>query len=280
MTDWPPISAGRLKQARRLVAAKGRQRAGAMLAEGPQAVREALAWARTRLVIVLADAPPTPTALAHEAFYAGVPVATASPTQMATITDTVHSQGIIAVCEIPSVTLDDIASTGLDDIHARSLDDIPAPKLALILDQVRDPGNVGTLIRTADAFGADAVIATEGSAEVWAPKVVRSSVGSVFHIPIVTNVSFEDATSWGKKAGLQVLAAEAGGVPLDQQTEALRNATAWIVGNEASGLPPEHLALADQSVAVPMWGKAESLNVATAAAICLYTTAQAQRTSR
>jgi len=271
MTDWPPISAGRLKQARRLMAAKGRSQAGTMLAEGPQAVREALAWARTRLVILLADAPATPTALAHEAFYAGVPVATASPTQMAAITDTVHSQGIVAVCEIPKVTL--------DDIHARSRDGIPAPKLVLICDEVRDPGNIGTLIRTADAFGANAVIATEGSAEVWAPKSVRASVGSVFHIPIVTGASFEDATTWAKKMGMQVLAAEAGGVHLDQ-VPILHEPVAWVVGNEASGLPPEHLALTDQTVGIPMWGAAESLNVATAAAICLYATAQAQNSGR
>ena len=260
MADWPPLSTGKWKLARRLQTAKGRESAGALLAEGPQAVREALAWALVRQVIVGPDATAASLELARAAELGGVPVVLADAPQMSQLTDTQHGQGIVAVVALPVASLDEVVN----------------PRLVLILDQVRDPGNLGTLMRTADAFGADAVVATTGSAEPWAPKAVRASVGAVFHLPVITGVTFEDATSWAKNAGLMVLAAAAGGVPLPALSE-LASPVAWAVGNEAAGLPDAHLALADQVVAVPMWGKAESLNVAAAAAICMYQTAAAQR---
>jgi len=256
---WAPISAGKLKAARRLQTAKGREVAGELLAEGPQAVREALAWGQVRHVIIADDATPVAAGLARAAEAAGVPVYLADAKDLATITDTVHGQGIVAVAALP----------------ASSLAQVVAPRLVLILDEVRDPGNVGTLIRTADAFGADAVVLTTGSAEPWAPKSVRASVGSVWHLPVVTGVSFDDVAAWAKDRGLSLLATATGGTPLQQLGDALSRPVAWVVGNEAGGLPPEHLGVANQTVAVPMWGKAESLNVASAAAVCLYATAVA-----
>jgi len=261
VATWPQLSTGKLKLARRLQTAKGRESAGALLAEGPQAVREAIAWARVRQVIVGEDATFVAVELARAATSAGIPVVLADAPQMSQITDTQHGQGIVAEVALPECNLNQVV----------------APRLVLILDEVRDPGNLGTLIRTADAFGADAVVATTGCAEPWAPKAVRASVGSVFHLPIITGVTFERATSWAGGAGLLVLAAAAGGVPLPELGARLAGPVAWAVGNEASGLADGHLALADAVVAVPMWGKAESLNVAAAAAICLYHTAAAGR---
>jgi len=260
--ERPGLSLARAQQARRLLTAKGRASIGAFLTEGPQAVREALAWGDVRQVIVSASATPVALELAEVASGKGVAVAMGDDELMSSITDTVRGQGIVAVCGLPR----------------SGLDDAPHPRLVLVLDEVRDPGNVGTLIRTADAFGADAVVATVGTAEPWSPKAVRASVGSVFHLPVVTQVGFEDVVGWAGRCGLSVLAADAGGRPLNdpELTQTLAGPVAWVVGNEAAGLSSSHVSMVDEIVAVPMWGKAESLNVATAAGVCLYMTALRQ----
>ena len=147
----------------------------------------------------------------------------------------------------------------------------------VVCAQVHDPGNAGTVIRCADAFGADAVVFTKGSVEVFNPKTVRASVGSIFHLPIVVGVEIADALTWLRGQGMQVFAADGGGAHLDELGDALTRPTAWIMGNEAWGLPERERSLADQVVGVPMWGQAESLNLSTAAAVCLYATASAQR---
>jgi len=257
---WPPLSAARLRLSRQLQHARGRAANRQFLAEGPQCVREALAFGDVRLVIT----GPHPTAesvvLAQAADRQGLAVAAASEEEWAAITDTTHGQGVVAVCGLPALTLDDVV----------------APRLVLVLDEVRDPGNVGTLIRTADAFGAAAVLASAGTAEVWAPKCVRASVGSVFHLPLVTGLDLADVVAWANRHDLTTLGADTSGRRLDDVRPALERPTAWVVGNEAQGLPPDHLSLLDEAVTVPMWGRAESLNVASAAAICLYETALAQ----
>ena len=152
--------------------------------------------------------------------------------------------------------------------------------LVVICAQVRDPGNAGTVIRCADAFGADAVILSSDSVEVYNPKTVRASVGSLFHLPIVVGVDLAEAITACRKAGMQVFATDgAAGTDLTDLDEDLQKPTAWVMGNESWGLPVEHLALADRTVAVPIYGQAESLNLATAAAVCLYASASAQRAS-
>lgn len=187
----------------------------------------------------------------------------ASEAQMRQLSDTVTPQGIVAVCQ---------------QLH-HELADLGDAQLVVICAQVRDPGNAGTVIRCADAFGADGVILTTGSVEIHNPKTVRSTVGSLFHLPIVTGLSLAEAVAHVKSMGMQVLAADGGGDELDLLAVAgeLSRPTAWIMGNEAWGLPAEDAKLADRVVAVPMWGSAESLNLSSAAAICLYQTASAQR---
>jgi TrmH family RNA methyltransferase len=147
----------------------------------------------------------------------------------------------------------------------------------VVLVEARDPGNVGTIIRVADAAGADAVVLTAGSVDPHNGKSVRASVGSLFHLPVLTGLRIEGTAAALAGAGLQVLAADAAGVDLDDLDEALGHPTAWLFGNEAYGLPPGLVSAADQVVAVPIHGKAESLNLATAAAVCLYASARRQR---
>lgn len=254
-----------LRAARSLLRRKERKRTGRFLAEGPQAVREALRspgvvqsvffrWAAVHDLVELLQA----------ARAAGVDHYAVSEQNLATISDTVNSQGVVAVCRSKPVDLDTALAGGA--------------RLVVVCDQVRDPGNAGTLIRCADAFGADAVILSEDSVEAFNPKTVRASVGSVFHLPIVVGVSVAEAIDACRAAGLQVLATDG---EADRQLtdlgEVLVQPTAWLMGNEAWGLPSEHRELADASVAVPIYGQAESLNLATAAAICLFASASAQR---
>lgn len=162
----------------------------------------------------------------------------------------------------------------------RSLAEVLAgdPRLVVLCAQVRDPGNAGTVIRCADAFGADAVVLSEQSVDVHNAKTVRASVGSLFHLPISIEADLAATIDLLRSRGLQILAADGSGdvdtVDLAASGE-LSRPTAWLMGNEAWGLPPEHAALADRVVRVPLYGAAESLNLATAAAVCLYASATA-----
>jgi RNA methyltransferase, TrmH family len=148
-----------------------------------------------------------------------------------------------------------------------------------VLANVRDPGNAGTVLRTADAAGARGVVFADASVDPYNSKCVRSSAGSLFHLPVVTGVSVGEAVTALRQAGLAVLAADGSATRrLDDVDDAgqLAAPTAWLFGNEAWGLPAGLLELADEAVAVPIYGRAESLNLAAAAAVCLYTTARAQ----
>jgi TrmH family RNA methyltransferase len=139
------------------------------------------------------------------------------------------------------------------------------------------------VLRTADAAGADAVIFADASVDIYNGKCVRASAGSLFHLPVVAGARLSDAVGELREAGLRVLAADGAGTATldDAKTRAALGApTAWLFGNEAWGLPGDLLALADESVAVPIYGRAESLNLATAAAVCLYASASAQRAGK
>lgn len=248
-----------LRSFRRLTQRRGRDLAGEFLVEGRQAVREALSSDGLVTAVVVAD----PERHADLLDGTDVTVWCGSETAMRQLSDTVTPQGIVAVCRQPRFGWEDVAGA----------------RLLVICAQVRDPGNAGTVIRCADAFGADGVILTSGSVEVWNPKTVRSTVGSLFHLPILTGIDLAEAVDRVHAMGMQVLAADGEGEPLDLLAAEGRLAqpSAWLMGNEAWGLPEADAALADQVVAIPMWGAAESLNLSSAAAICLYQTASAQR---
>jgi TrmH family RNA methyltransferase len=181
------------------------------------------------------------------------------------IGETSTPAGVVAVCRDIRV--------GLETVLASS------PRLLVVLADVRDPGNAGTIIRTADAAGADGVVLLHGSVDPLGGKCVRSTVGSLFHLPVSSGhpASVLDAL---RSAGLRVLAADSrADVDLDEAAASglLDEPTAWVVGNEAWGLPDDLRARADTAVRVPLYGRAESLNVAVAASLCLYASARVHR---
>ena len=200
---------------------------------------------------------------------AGIPVHVVSGEVMNELAQTVTPQGLLAVCGFVDVPLSEIIT--------------PAPGLVALLANVRDPGNAGTVLRTADAAGAHAVVFADASVDPYNGKCVRASAGSLFHLPVVAGARLEDAVAAMRQAGLRVVAADgrAGRSLDDPEVQArLAEPTAWMFGNEAWGLPPELVALADEPVAVPIYGRAESLNLAAAAAVCLYASARAQQVRR
>jgi TrmH family RNA methyltransferase len=194
---------------------------------------------------------------------------------LAAMADTSTPQGLLAVCGLVDV---DLAT-----VLARR------PRLVAVLAHVRDPGNAGTVLRAADAAGADAVVLTDASVDVHNPKCVRSTAGSLFHLDVVTGVPLADAVGGLREAGLRVLAADgSGATDLDDLVDeaedggaggdaVLAGPVAWVFGNEAWGLPEADRVLADDVVRVPLHGRAESLNLATAATVCLYASARAHR---
>jgi RNA methyltransferase, TrmH family len=272
-TSTGPLSARntRVTAARRLVRRTQREAERAFLAEGPQAVREALArlgehpGAVTELFASAQAAQRHPDLLSA-ASAAAVPVRLVTDEVLDRLSGTVTPQGLVAVCRFLDLPLQAALS--------------PPPALVAVLAQVRDPGNAGAVLRAADAAGAGAVVLTDNSVDPYNGKCVRASAGSLFHLRMVTGAPVADAVTALRAAGLQVLAADAGGeLDLDDAADdgLLRAPTAWLFGNEAWGLPGSVRDLADAVVSVPIHGAAQSLNLATAAAVCLYASARAQR---
>jgi TrmH family RNA methyltransferase len=177
--------------------------------------------------------------------------------------DTETPQGVVAVVDQPRHRLDEVLRG--------------KPRLLAMLCGVADPGNAGTVIRTADAAGADAVLLTKGSTDPYAGKCVRASAGSLFHLPVVTGLSIPPTVDALRGAGLTVLATTLDGDSIDDLDDVLAGPVAWLFGNEAHGLGGDIASTADRSVRVPIHGRAESLNLAAAAAVCLYATVRAQQ---
>ncbi len=263
----------RVAAARRLGRRNFRGKDRLFLAEGPQAVREA-AGHRVGDVPTLVELFATVDAaeryadIIGEAGTAGARIHLASEDVIADISTTVTPQGLVGVCRFLDTPFEEI-------LAAR-------PRLVAVLANVRDPGNAGTVLRCADAAGAEAVVLTDASVDLYNPKAVRASVGSHFHLPVAVGVPVEQAVAGLKGVGVRILAADGAGTDdLDDELDkgTMGRPTAWVFGNEAWGLPEETRALADAVVRVPIHGKAESLNLATAAAVCLYASARAQRAS-
>jgi len=261
----------RVTAARRLTKRGFRDSDRAFLAEGPQAVREALVRARevpgsVTELFVGPGAEQRHSDLVTAATEAGVAVHRVGAADLAALAGTVTPQGMVAVCRFLDVPLQVALAA--------------SPALVVVLVCVRDPGNAGTVVRAADAAGADAVVLTDASVDPYNGKAVRASAGSLFHLPVVAGVPVTDAVTALRAAGLRILAADgAADRDLDDALDSgeLAAPTAWLFGNEAWGLPADVAALADVSVRVPIHGRAESLNLATAAAVCLYASARAQR---
>ncbi|MFF5480597.1 TrmH family RNA methyltransferase [Streptomyces sp. NPDC012935] len=259
----------RVSAARRLAKRNFRGKERLFLAEGPQAVREAAGHDGTLVeLFATLDAAERYADIVGEARDAGARVHLASEQVIADVSTTVTPQGLVGVCRFIDTPFEEI-------LAAR-------PKLVAVLANVRDPGNAGTVLRCADAAGAEAVVLTDASVDLYNPKAVRASVGSLFHLPVAVGVPVERAVAGLQDAGVRILAADGAGTDdLDDELDkgSMGGPTAWVFGNEAWGLPEETRALADAVVRVPIHGKAESLNLATAAAVCLYASARAQRAS-
>jgi TrmH family RNA methyltransferase len=264
--DLAPASQGTLRSARRLLRHKERQLVRRFLAEGRQTISEALRRRGTVLELIVADdSIGRHLDLLTTASNAGVRISAAPPDAVTELAATVTPQGLIAVCQMVDVPADEALAGN--------------PRLGVLCDQVRDPGNLGTVIRCADAFGADAVLVSRDSVDIYNAKVVRATTGSMFHLPLAIEIDLADTVTMARKAGLQVLGADASGpstVDHLARSGELTQPTLWVMGNEAWGLPPEHVTLLDRLVALPMYGRAESINLSTAAAVILYASATAQ----
>jgi RNA methyltransferase, TrmH family len=235
----------------------GRRRAARFLAEGPNLVEAALRRGLVSEVFV------TEAALErHGAMLADAPVQLVTERAAKALSDTVTPVGLIAVCSLPQTTLGDVLAD--------------APKLVAVAVEISEPGNAGTLIRVADAMGADAVVLAGNSVDPYNGKCLRASAGSIFTVPVVSETDASATVRALRSEGLQVLATTVDGeVSLDDAD--LAAPTAWLFGPEAHGLSPDIAASASARVCIPMPGHAESLNVASAAAICLYQSARAAR---
>lgn len=233
----------------------GRRRAARFLAEGPNLVEAALRRGLVSEVFVTEAALDRFAALLVDA-----PVQVVTERAAKALSDTVTPVGLVAVCRMPEVSLDEVLAG--------------APRLVAVAVETSEPGNAGTLIRLADAMGADAMILAGNSVDPFNGKCLRSSAGSIFGVPVVQAPDVDALMAALRAAGLQVLATTLDGeTPLPDVD--LTAPTAWLFGSEAHGLSPEIAAAADARVTIPMRGSAESLNVAAAAAICLYASAHA-----
>lgn len=235
--------------------------------EGPQGVREAVRFAPERVldVYLTEAAAQRHPGIWQEAGEAGLYRHLVSEPVMAVMS--ADAQGVLAVVAMEEAGGGEALATALE-----------GASLVAVLTEAQDPGNTGSIIRAADAAGADAVVLVRGSAEATSPKVVRASAGSLFHLPVVSGVALDDVVEALHEAGLSVLAADGrGDISLFEAGGLLGAPSAWLLGNEARGLAPEALSRADAVVSIPLYGRAESLNVAAAAAVCLYASARAQR---
>lgn len=293
--------ADRVRDIAKLSTRRGRTKKKQFMVEGPQAVREAL---KAHLQSPLLDAVyvtesayerhPDIAELLEQAHGTPTPeegrrvfMRVVTDEVLAAMADSVTPQGIIAISFMV-----DTSFSVLWGENALN------PKLIAVLSRIQDPGNAGTILRVADAAGADLVITTKGSVDLYNPKTVRSTAGSLFHVPIIQGVELEEFAEDVKSQGIVVLAADGyGTVNLQDlidhaavlragfsgETPAevkgafdLSRPTMWLFGNEAQGLSAEEKSAATMRIAVPVYGAAESLNVGTAAAICLYASAMAQ----
>jgi rRNA methylases len=257
-------SQAEIKGVAKLTKKEARSETGLFLLEGPQGLKEALD--RPKLIEKL---------FATESFEEKYPelisrardsrvsVNLVSESVLKELSDTTTPQGVVAVCQQFHVSIEDVLAS--------------KPTLVAFLAQIRDPGNAGTVLRAADAAGADAVVFSKGSVDIYNPKVVRSTTGSMFHLPFVIEADISSSLQKFKDGGLFVLAADVSGDSLSTISPSdLAKPTMWLFGNEAWGLEPEVSVLADKLVQVPIFGAAESLNLATAASVCMYASAFAQ----
>ena len=235
---------------------RARERQRLFVAEGVRAVEELIASPLSVQGLLVApqltDAP-RGAALLDAARRRGVDITSVDERAFASAAETESPQGVLAIGEIPPRRLEDIA--------------IAARARLVVLDAVQDPGNVGTILRTAAALGAAAVVGMPGTVDLWNAKVVRSAMGALFHSPAFMS-TWADLDTFRTEHGVALWGADASGTPLEQLHAPDR--LALLVGNEGAGLSEEGRARVEQSVSIPIDSALESLNVAVATGIILY----------
>jgi TrmH family RNA methyltransferase len=259
----------RVVSAVKLHRAPQRRKTGLFLAEGANSVAAALETERVQELFYSLRAAEREHALVASAAAQGVSTTLVSERAAEQLGDTVTPPGLVAVCRHVDVPLSQVVSA--------------VPRMLAVPIGIADPGNAGTLIRVADAMGVDAVVLAGDSVDPHNGKCVRACAGSLFHVPVARERDTDAVLKVLRAARITVLATTARGeVDLDDVDALLRGyvgesgGTAWLFGNEAHGLDPELAACADHRVRIPIHGRAESLNLAAAAAICLYTGARVQ----
>lgn len=255
------LSKNRRQLIERLKTRKGRPREGLVLVEGVRASAEALAAGADirfvvrspRLLDTEAGRTLASALTGRELQTDGVAVTELTDVELADLSDTEHPQGVLCVCSEPSLDLAQLR--------------IGTPATVLLLDGLQDPGNLGTLIRAARAFGVDAVIVLDGSVDPWNPKAVRAAAGASFRTQI-TRAVWAEARLWMEEQSIEILAAD----PSGDDVRSFQTAGSWAlaVGNEGAGLRPDIVAASTKRFAIPMPGNAESLNAGVAGSILLY----------
>jgi TrmH family RNA methyltransferase len=251
----------RVRDARALTLARFRRTRGELLAEGPQAVGAALEAGVVTALFVDAAAQGRRVAEVERATAAGVPVHVVDPQGFAGLVSAQTPQGVVAVCRWQPASWAQVVGQ-------------PGPGQLVLAHEIADPGNAGAVIRVADAAGARGVALSDHSVDPANAKCVRASAGSLFHLPVVSAGGTPEALASLRAAGFRVLAADVRADAVDlfdaERRGLLDGRVAWVLGNEAHGLPDEVLEAVDHVVRIPILGRAESLNLATAAAVCLY----------
>ena len=267
----------RVKEVANLKQKKFRAESGTFFAEGLRAVNEALQYADvTDLFFVKTEESKLGEVIKH-AEEKGVRLYQVDDKVMAKLSDTKTPQGVLAVIRMPATRLQQLQpafvakkrSVGNGNDTATALPDVDNNAPVVILDRIQDPGNLGTVIRTADAAGAMGIVLLEGCVDAFSPKVVRASMGSLFHLPVVQEVSAEEALTWCYGHGYEPAATAMTGASNLYKTDLSRK-MAFILGNEANGVSEELQAAAETRLFIPMAGLAESMNVAMAAGIILF----------
>ena len=243
-----------VKAAAELKQKKYRLERGLFLAEGLRTVEEAVAYKAVVSIFYTAIEDDRTRTVLEEAAAQQVKLYCVSDAVLKKIADTDTPQGIIAVCKMQPVAMDDLLASG---------------KMLLVLDRVGDPGNVGTMLRTADAAGIGGVVLLKGSVDAYAPKTVRSSMGSLFHVPVLAGVGETAFIESAHNAGYELLVTCLDGADNLYKAD-LHGRLAFVMGNEANGVSAGLLEAADKRVFIPMAGRAESLNVAMAAGIVMF----------
>ena len=249
----------RVADAVKLQRRSGRTAAGRFLAEGPNLVEAAVRCGLVEELFVTEAA-----AARYHPLLAGMTVHPVDDRAMKALSETVTPAGLVAVCRLPASRLEDILAE--------------EPALIVVAVDISDPGNAGTLIRLADAMGVAAVVFAGDAVDPYNGKCVRSSAGSIFAVPVCSEPDTAALIERLRAAGLQILATTlTGELSLDDAQPVLAARTAWLFGPESRGLSDEVAGQADRRVVIPMSDRVDSLNVAAAAAICLYQSARALR---